>query len=164
MSAIANLDSILDSIDTKKRKLREEDISSSSSSSSKSTITYKDPLASFYWTKHFDRASNNYYYHNSRTKVTQWEVPDDFVEEDQLHARASNQVQEATALFHTKRPGMYVLMDIYSLSYDSTFQIISSLIIKILVGSAFSFVSINILISFCTRTEWWILGISGKGV
>ena len=164
MSAIANLDSILDSIDTRKRKLREEDISSSSSSSSKSTITYKDPLASFYWTKHFDRASNNYYYHNSRTKVTQWEVPDDFVEEDQLHARASNQVQEATALFHTKRPGMYVLMDIYSLSYDSMFQIISSLIIKILVGSAFSFVSINILISFCTRTERWILGISGKGV
>ncbi len=113
MSAIANLDSILDSIDTRKRKLQQEETSSSSSSSSKSSVAYKDPLASFCWTKHFDRSSNNYYYHNSRTNVTQWEVPDDFVEEDQLHThvqRRSDEAQEATALFFTKMPGMSVYM------------------------------------------------------
>ena len=118
MSAVADLDNILDLIDSKKRKLQgEEDHSSSSSSSSSSkssALKYdKDPLASYYWTKHYDVASNNYYYHNNRTKVTQWEVPEDYVEEEQLYAQrqqANSHVETATALFHSKRPGVYSYM------------------------------------------------------
>ena len=61
----------------------------------------------------FDRASNNYYYHNGRTNVTQWEIPDDYMEQVQSHAEvlgAGNDPLESTALFHSKKPGTRVLM------------------------------------------------------
>ena len=109
MSALSNLDSILDFIDSRKRKLQEEESSSSSSSSSSNLKNeYIDPLASFYWTKYFDGASNNYYYHNRKTNITQWEVPEDYVEQSQLKVEGADNDKflESTALFHSKRPGI----------------------------------------------------------
>lgn len=76
MESAHYLDSLLDSIDKKKQKLISENSSSSSITPSNSSEAVSiDPVALYTWTKHFDANTKQFYYHNTKSNITQWEKP-----------------------------------------------------------------------------------------
>jgi hypothetical protein len=87
------LGSLLDVIDSSKRKGAPEDTAdeqvsvaqvpvaaSSSSSSSSASATSSFTSSPYDWIKQFDASTGHFYYYNYKTAVSQWEMPDGFVE------------------------------------------------------------------------------------
>jgi len=73
VAARDRLNALLDNIDTNKRKREGDDEAPTCAGAAVASTPYE-------WRKIFDPASKNYYYHNHRTGVTQWDRPEAFVD------------------------------------------------------------------------------------
>lgn len=74
-SSSSHLDSLLDAIDSKKRCAGA--VPTSTSATETTTASAESP---YDWSKQFDPTTGLFYYYNFRTGVTQWEVPEGFVD------------------------------------------------------------------------------------
>eukprot|EP00603_Paraphysomonas_imperforata_P007190 CAMPEP_0114427152 /NCGR_PEP_ID=MMETSP0103-20121206/8186_1 /TAXON_ID=37642 ORGANISM="Paraphysomonas imperforata, Strain PA2" /NCGR_SAMPLE_ID=MMETSP0103 /ASSEMBLY_ACC=CAM_ASM_000201 /LENGTH=351 /DNA_ID=CAMNT_0001596175 /DNA_START=62 /DNA_END=1117 /DNA_ORIENTATION=- len=73
----SHLDSLLDAIDSKKRGAGTGIAAGSTASTGATTASADSP---YDWSKQFDPATGLFYYYNFRTGVTQWEVPEGFID------------------------------------------------------------------------------------
>lgn len=81
------LGSLLDVIDSSKRKEPPEEYESGSSPLAPSVAELAQPSSSgsstsspYDWIRQFDASSGHFYYYNYKTGVSQWEMPEGFVE------------------------------------------------------------------------------------
>ena len=73
-----HLDKLLDVIDSKKMKVGSIDVQNAQN--------LIDPLEIYAWKKYFNPESNKYYYYNHKTNVSQWDKPDNFIENPHPHS------------------------------------------------------------------------------
>jgi hypothetical protein len=79
------LDDLLDSIDSQRKKLRSDPGTARTGSGAayceSSGSIGTAPAATYTWSKHFDHATQKFYYYNLKTHVSTWEKPLLFDEE-----------------------------------------------------------------------------------